>query len=378
VYQGLTRQQAAAKVIPPATDIGILTSDDILVAKKSLEVTSAKWLEPLSYGLMKWNVTVLPAVTQAVYHAFDEGVGHDLMWNTHMVDADLTQYDMVVHVIPTRTSVTDINGNRIFVAHPHGAYGGRPDVMMPADWLDGEGVALNDRLASVKPSVLMLHESLHNYEGYRLISNTGIDHLHGAEVHGYWPGTCEMPNEYICWYKNYMRSQVGEDTAMRFTRYLQSPIATNAVSTYVGIFDVFRYGKSIEQLWSFNKSYSSIQHISTNLCLDMSSSMNGSVISLTECTGNMAQRGSFKHVQHGAYQWVNDNDKKCAEFNGTNLIRETCSVVLPQRFLLEKNANSSYQIKTLNGSCLTLAANNTIATEACINEDSRQLWRLNF
>lgn len=380
VYQGITRAQANAGVVPPAAGTGFMTGDDILVAKKSLEETSAKWLKPMSYGLMKWDVTVVPTVSTPVYLAYDVGMGHDFRWNPTMVNADLSQYDLVVHLVPSYVQNLDANGNRVFVNNfMNGAFAGRPNAVLPSHWMDGEGRTLAERLQNVRPSSGLLHESLHVFDGYLLNSYNGIDQLHGAEVHGYGSNACGMPNEWVCWYTNYIRGQIGEGTSSKFTTVAANPLTGSAVATYTGVFDLMREGKGPEQMWSFSKPVASIENLAASSCLDVAQASTADDVAIVSwsCHGGTNQQWSFKHAQNGAYYLVSENSQKCAEWNGNSLIQKTCGITHAQRYLLNNNQNGTYQLKTLAGKCLSLTASNDIAVQTCDTASTRQAWKLN-
>lgn len=377
VYQGLTRAQADAGVLPPANDIGHLTADDIVVAEKSLNVTSEKWLLPMSYGLMKWDVTVLPPVNVPVYHPYDVNIGHEFRWNTAMINEDLSQYDLVVHLIPTRTGEVDAQGNRIFVTSTHGAYAGRPHAYMPQDWLDGEGTDLATRLQNVKPSSGMLHESLHGYDNYRLNEYNGIDQLHGAEVHGYGVNACGLPSEWICWYTNYIRSQIGENQSNQFGVHAPNPVPPAQVSTYVGVFNLMREGRGAEQYWSYSKPVSQLRNIGTQSCVDVAGgdTADNTPIIAWNCQSGTNQLWSFKHIQNGAYQLVSENSQKCAEFVDGSLLQKTCGVSLAQRYVLQTATDGSFAIKTLGGQCLAFSSGDDFVLETCSANQPRQSWQ---
>ncbi len=377
VYQGLTRAQASAGVLPPVEDIGVLVTDDVLVAQKSLQVTSDQWLLPMSYGLMKWDITVLPMVTQPVYHAHDPGIGHDFLWSASMVNADLSQYDMVVHLIPTRTAQLDENGNRRFIVSGHGAYAGRPNAFIPSDWLDGAGEDLATRLQNVKPSSGMLHESLHTFDGYRINGYNGLDMLHGAEEHGYSSQDCGLPSEWICWYIGYIRSQVGENQTTLFNAPPWNKIAPEDASVFIGVFDLMREGRGASQLWSYSKPTSPLQNVGTANCLDVAwgdTAENTPIISWT-CQAGDNQLWSLKHAQNGLYQLVSKNSEKCAEFANGGLLQKTCSVGLAQRYSLVTRTGDQFAIKTSGGQCLAFSTSNNLVAETCNAGQARQSWR---
>lgn len=372
VHFGLTDAQANAGVAAAANNIGIMTNDDIEVAVAAVQATSDEWLLPLSYGLMKWDVTLLPTVTERVYRT------DSLHWNTAMINADLSVYDMVIHVMPDRTLAVNNNGQRIPVIDGIGGAANRPYAYMPQSWLTAEGATLAERLQNVLPSTGMLHESLHTYDNYRLNDYNGVEQLHGAGVHGYTIKDCGLPSDWLCWYRGYIRSQIGENASI--LSGVESPVKISGedVTQYVGVFHVMRGGRSAEQLWSYNKPFSRIRNNNSQSCLDVawSETADGAAILPWSCHGDMNQQWSLREVQNsGAYHLVNQNSGKCADISSGSMLQQACGVRLAQRFILGSSSNSGFQIKSLSGQCLTHSSNNSLAMENCSESAPRQRWQ---
>jgi Cellobiohydrolase A (1,4-beta-cellobiosidase A) len=371
VHFGLTNAQANAGISAAANDIGILTSDDIEVAAAAVRATSDEWLLPLSYGLMKWDVTVLPAVTQRVYHT------DSFRWSTAMINADLSQYDMVIHLIANRTTNVDGNGVRMQVVNNIGGLGERPYTYMPQSWLNAEGNTLAERLQNVQPSSGMLHESLHTYDNYRLNDYNGVEQVHGAETHGYSQQDCGFPSEWLCWYRGYIRSQIGENTSILSRIHSQEKITGQNVATYIGNFNVMRGGRSAEQLWSYKKPVSRIRNNGTQSCLSVAAGevVDGAEILPSSCNNDLHQQWSLHVVQNsGAYHVVNQNSRKCADVAFGGLLQQTCAAHLAQRFILGSSDNGRFPIKTLSGQCLAQSVNNELVLENCSETAPNQRW----
>lgn len=369
VHFGLTNAQANAGIAAAANDIGILTSDDIEVAAAAVRATSDEWLLPLSYGLMKWNVTILPAVTQRVYHT------DYFRWSTAMINADLSQYDMVIHLIANRTTNADGNGIRAQVVNNINGLGERPNVYMPQSWLNAEGSSVAERLQNVQPSTGMLHEALHNYDNYRLNDYNGVEQVHGAETHGYSVQDCGFPSEWLCWYRGYIRSQIGENTST-LSKIHAPKIAEQNVATYVGVFNLMRGGRTAEQLWSFRKPAGLIRNANTESCLDVAgadTADNADILPYT-CHGDTNQQWSLHEVQNsGVYQLVNQNSGKCADATTGVLLQQTCNAHLAQRFILGALDNGSLPIKSLLEQCLAQSSGQVVL-ENCNESAVSQRW----
>lgn len=370
VHFGLTNAEANAGLNAATNNIGILTSDDIQVAAAAVRATSDEWLLPLSYGLMKWDVTVLPTVTQKVYHT------DYFRWSTAMITGEIASYDMVIHLIPNRTMITNGNGHRVTVVNDIGGLGERPYAYMPQSWLNAEGNTLAQRLQNVLPSTGMLHESLHTYDNYRLNDYNGVRQVHGAETHGYGMQDCGLPSEWLCWYRGYIRSQIGEDTSIINGLNSVVKLAGSDV-TYVGVFNLMRGGRSAEQLWSFRKPVSRIRNNSTGSCLDVAwgNTEDGTEILPWSCHTDPNQQWALHEVQNsGAYHLVNQNSGKCAEFTTEGLQQETCGARLAQRFILGSANNGAFQLKDLSGECLTQSLGDEMIMENCSESSSPQFW----
>jgi hypothetical protein len=172
-----------------------LTDTDIKTAYGDLLEVSKRWVEPFSYGLVKWDVSqlVIENVTAAIT---DEG--DHINQNLFTQAAGLTnlqdRYDTVVFFWPRVPDKVD-------PWNQAGAVGGGSSVSIPNTWL---------RWGLKFPREVWLHEWLHVAEGVNSRHSFfgGMDGLHGAEKHGY-PGGVE--GEWLHWYRDFMRGAVKED-----------------------------------------------------------------------------------------------------------------------------------------------------------------------
>lgn len=372
VHFGLTNAQAAAGIAAAANNIGIMTSDDIEVTVAAVQATSDEWLLPLSYGLMKWDVTLLPAVTERVYRT------DHLRWSPAMINANLSVYDMVIHVMPDRTLAVNNNGHRIQVVDVIGGAAGRPDAYMPQSWLNAEGATLAERLQNVLPSTGMLHESLHTYDNYRLNDYNGVEQLHGAGVHGYGSQDCGLPSDWLCWYRGYIRSQIGENASILSGVNSPVKISGEDVTQYVGVFNVMRGGRTAEQLWTYRKPASQIRNNNTQSCLDVASADTeaGAEVLPWSCHSGENQLWALHEIQNsGVYHLVNQNSGKCADFFTGDLSQQVCAAHPSQRFILGATDNGAFPIKNLAGQCMTQSSSDQLILESCSESAARQYWR---
>lgn len=374
VHFGLTNAQADAGVSAAPNNIGVLTNDDIEVATAVVHATSDQLLMPFSYGLMKWDVTVLPAVTERVYRT------DSFRWDPSMVDENLAIYDMVIHVIANRTLMVNGDGHRMIVVNDIAGYGYRPDAYIPQSWLNAEGDSLSERLQNVLPSSGMLHESLHTYDNYRLNDYNGVEQVHGAEEHGYNVQDCDFQGEWLCWYRGYIRSQIGENTSTLNGVASSVKLSGQDVDTYVGVFNVMRGGRTAEQLWTYRKPASRIQNNNTLSCLDVAGSdiEAGAEILPWSCHSGDNQLWALHEIQNsGVYHLVNQHSGKCADFFTGGLSQQVCAAHSSQRFMLGTLNNGAFPIKSLSGECMTQSSSGELILESCSESAPSQYWKLN-
>jgi hypothetical protein len=171
-----------------------LTDADIQAAHADLLEVSRRWVEPFSYGLVRWDVAQLTVenVTARITDSGDH-INRELF----LQDAGLTnlpnQYDAVVFFWPRKPGATDPWGGA-------GAVGGGWIMSVPNTWV---------RDLNKFPREVWLHEWLHVVEGVSTQRGffNGISGLHGANDHGYVSG---VEGEWLDWYREFMRGTVTE------------------------------------------------------------------------------------------------------------------------------------------------------------------------
>ncbi|WP_437315108.1 hypothetical protein [Sorangium sp. So ce385] len=218
---------------PDPSNTGVLFDADVTALVAQVEATNELWFEPLSYGLARWTVEVLPTIEDVpIIEQNHDG------WDTtrFIAEADTgslaSQYDMVVYFFSQ-----------------HRADGSPVERVSNIAWaFDGTNIGFSTSFTSVGSDNLnagFLHETLHNYESYNqnvLHLYNGIEGLHGAEQHGYYNGS-NGEVDYLHFYRHFMRGQVAELGAMRSN--LKWPaIGEVAPSSdlYLGVFPVLRHG----------------------------------------------------------------------------------------------------------------------------------------
>jgi hypothetical protein len=172
-----------------------LTNADIRDAYGDLLEVSKRWVEPFSYGLVKWDVSqlIVENVTAAITDKGDH-INQNLFTQAAGLTDLQNRYDTVVFFWPRVPDKVDPWGQA-------GATGGGSSVSIPNTWL---------RWGLKFPREIWLHEWLHVVEGVNRnhgFSN-GRNGLHGAEDHGYVGGT---EGEWLNWYRDFMRGMVKED-----------------------------------------------------------------------------------------------------------------------------------------------------------------------
>jgi hypothetical protein len=218
----------------------ILTQGMIDNLKGQIETTRSTLVVPFSYGLTDWNVTVLPIETAIPMHSATALGLVDEAWNYVATNAKyaalLSEYDIIVVV----HSTYDASGN--FIADMGNRAGSAGQVISyPINWSWPWGTN--------HPLDGLLHETLHQYESQTYGVHhlyLGVDGLHGAGTHGftYHEGTESAwgnTEEWLTWYKTFMRGQAGETSSMRTTA---DGIKPTIPGYYVGTFSSVRYGRA--------------------------------------------------------------------------------------------------------------------------------------
>jgi hypothetical protein len=218
-----------------AADTGILADADVEVLRGQAEATSSDWVLPFSYGLTRWEVSVLSVVENAALQrdaAADSGPDTDRL----LREAGLTdlpqRFDSIIYLYSELTA------------------DGQPVQHQPCCfWGTGQMVAFqNGQLrggSASEPNVFLLHEMLHDFESFqttRLGFYDGLAGAHGAELHGY-PRGADGDVDYLAFYRAFMRGQVAEVAAMREDTAWTGARPT-AADAWVGVFESMRQGVS--------------------------------------------------------------------------------------------------------------------------------------
>lgn len=211
-------------------DLGVLTDSDIPRMLDQAQDTAEIWVEPFSYGLTDWNVTVLPVADSATMERVGDGAPDT---GQFLRDAGLVslndQYDMIM-----------------FLYSSHQADGSRVDNPPGAIWAGGQHISYDTgwlrAIPLGQPSEGLYHEALHVYEWYNASLHgfyNGVDGLHGAEEHGY-VAQQNGEGDWLAFYRPYVRNQVAEVATMRIGEVPDS--IPQDPDLFVGLFDTMRYG----------------------------------------------------------------------------------------------------------------------------------------
>jgi hypothetical protein len=226
----------------PADEVGVLDDADVSHLDVLSQATRDEWLEPFSYGLVSWDLDLLPVV---------EGVALHARTHTAIPDADgfleaaglaalRQQYEIVLlyyDVFDDDGSVLRGVVNGSSVDFNASAWGGGGLLWFNTLWVSTYGDPTG-------PNPALLHEALHNYEGYnegRAHFYNGTDGMHGDDEHGHYSGDGgEL--DFALYQRLYMRNQVAELASTRVGVPVSSP--SPRADLWVGVFDTMRGGYS--------------------------------------------------------------------------------------------------------------------------------------
>jgi hypothetical protein len=223
----------------PATDAGVLQDSDVTLLQSQAEATRTLWLEPLSYGLATWNLSVQPMVENVPLYLPNSESPPDA--DTMLQQAGLTgllqQYDMVVYYYSMHRPDGSTVSNPTYYA-----WGGGGQYMAITTFFTRGA-------PPTAPNAGFLHESLHNYEAYNEWERhryNGVGGLHGAGQHGYPESAPTGETDWLMWYRYFMRGQVAQLDGMRVD--VTWPSIPTTSDLYVGVFPSMRHGAGAAQM----------------------------------------------------------------------------------------------------------------------------------
>ncbi len=207
------------------TRTAVLLPSEVTRFAAQIQATRTQWVKPYSYGLTDWNVTVLPMVTDIVEHDGE-------VMSAPQYQALYSQYNVVILYGPSY----DANGVAV-AGLTGGAWSGGQQIRINSEW----STPLPDDYANEG----LLHEMLHQYDGDQrdwMYHYTGVNELHGADVHGFHGTDNEEGRAWIRWYRYFMRGQAAEVSTMSSDSWLATPIAPASAEWFVGTFRTIRWG----------------------------------------------------------------------------------------------------------------------------------------
>lgn len=212
-------------------DTGVLLDSDITRMESQLNATSELAIEPLSYGLMEWEVTRLDVVDTPLTRPFDPGSWPEtgiLLEQANLEHLE-DEYDLVVYLYSEHRA----DGTPV-ASRPCCGWGGGKGISIPTGWVRNE--------PADEPNEGYVHEALHSYESYQgwllYRQPVTIGGLHGGGAQGYQSGDCGEQH-YMCWYKRFIRGQVGIDLTMDGTERAEPALDA---ALYGGVFYTMRRG----------------------------------------------------------------------------------------------------------------------------------------
>lgn len=212
--------------------LAVLSDADVARFGSQAQATSDLYVEPLSYGLNRWDVTVLPIeedleLVAPNWHEFPDHSCGDIVFQPKYADIFDSFDTVVVHF-----SNRDASGAEI----------GRGDAGMA-----GRCGQVQEHwgrfLSASTPVPVLLHEVLHSYESHHWDIErqwNGAGGLHGGETHGFQRTGDLGEIEWTEWYRYFMRGQVSELSSMGPGQIRPTRPAT--ADYFVGVFRSVRYG----------------------------------------------------------------------------------------------------------------------------------------
>jgi hypothetical protein len=223
-----------------ASEVGVLDDADVEGLEALSEATRDEWLEPFSYGLVSWDLDLLPVVEDVALHARTHEDAPDA--DAFLRDAGLESLRDEYEIVLLYYDLFDADGNLL-----HGVVNGAA-VEIPVVALGGGGLIwFNTAFAGAYgdptgPNPALLHEALHNYEGYNersLHFYLGAEGMHGGDEHGYFSGD-NGELDFALYQRLFMRNQVAEVDSTRVGVSAASP--SPQADLWVGVFDTMRRG----------------------------------------------------------------------------------------------------------------------------------------
>ncbi|MEY2934131.1 MAG: hypothetical protein RL033_4880 [Pseudomonadota bacterium] len=224
------------------SEVGVLTDADVSALDALSQATRDEWLEPFSYGLASWELDLLPTVEDVALHAGTHDANPDA--DTFLREAGLQHLRDEYEIVLLYYDLFDAEGNLL------GGVVNGSAVEVPIMALGGGGLIwFNTAFAGIYgdltgPNPALLHEALHNYEGYNeqsLHFYLGADGMHGSEEHGYYSGD-NGELDFALYQRLYLRNQVAEVDSTRVDVLAAAPFPEAAL--WVGVFDTMRRGYS--------------------------------------------------------------------------------------------------------------------------------------
>ncbi len=212
--------------------LAILQDADVSRFASQFAVTRDAWLEPFSYRLATWDITLLPVEEQLemvgqTFHSFPDHACEILSQPKYR--SLLSQYDVVM------TQFSNYDEQRgVEIGRADAGMGGRCGQIQSH---------VGRHLGASAPSPVILHEMLHSHEAHHdsvMHRYGGVDGLHGAEEHGFPEHASNGELHWVKWYRHFTRGQVPERTDVQSGVTL--PAIVNDPDYYVGPFAHFRHG----------------------------------------------------------------------------------------------------------------------------------------
>jgi hypothetical protein len=227
---------------PDASNIGVLQESDIAQFEAQTQAIVDEWLEPFSYGLMSFDIDVLPVVEDRPLRELAPGV-----WDTSCFIADsqtaqraLQDYEMVLFFYSQHKA----SGEKVTGEHNAAWPAESRHVFLST--LFTRQSDMTNAFGPGAPNQYLIWSMLYNFDGcHRDVRGyyPGLEGASGARSHAYPDEGVSGETGYVAFYRLYVRGLVAERSDMRVGS--MPPAVPSEADIFTGIFETMRRGVAL-------------------------------------------------------------------------------------------------------------------------------------